>query len=90
MGKGNKTELATYTVLSLIAASMVLWICLVAPWDTVKAADTVQIKVDSSVVEAEEAESGVTIEATPTPTPFVKKKANEENQGCIGDKGLVW
>ncbi len=88
----DKTTVITYVVLFILAACMFLWIGILAPWDK-----GIEISDRSRLKHAQESFNQDTVNgsadepvATATPTPFVKKKSNEANSGCIGDDGLVW
>ena len=89
MKKENRIVIITYVVLFLIAASMFVWLSMVATGD-----DWAEI---SNISDSQEDAGSVTVSeaavvpiATATPTPLVERSINEENTGCIGDEGLVW
>ncbi len=91
MKNTDKTVIITYIILGVIAVSMFIWILIIAPWDKYDITANVMNRNIQTAVSGDTATEDASAPiAIATPTPFVKKKTNEANQGCIGDEGLVW
>ena len=88
----DKTAVVTYLVLAVIAVSMFAWIYALTPSKDSSAAVNMINRTSQQTTVSEDtvAEDVQAPAATATPTPFVKEKSKEVDQGCIGDEGLVW
>ncbi|MBP5608611.1 MAG: hypothetical protein J6X66_10160 [Lachnospiraceae bacterium] len=89
--KADSSVVITYILLLFLAASMYLWIYMIAPWEKGPELQQVQKETTQIYVSEDKTVAGEkTATATATPTPFVKKATNGADNGCIGDEGLVW